>query len=91
MTVVSSWITVQTVCTHLTGKIVSEAGKATAKKWHFLALFGRFWSGLQCHFIVRWANVAEAQIANLLGFMSIVPIRPWLSWQCQKTGGRRTH
>jgi hypothetical protein len=47
---VVSWITVQTVSTLITGKIVRETGKCVAEKWHFLALFGRFWRGLQCHF-----------------------------------------
>ena len=60
--------------TPLTGKNVTEAGKGIAKKWHFLALIGRFWSCFQCHFVLRWADIANTQTANPLSFMSIVPM-----------------
>jgi hypothetical protein len=65
---------VQTVSAHLTGKNVTEAGKGIAKKWHFLALIGRFWSCFQCHFVLRWADIAKTQTAKPLSFMPIVPM-----------------
>ena len=68
---VVSWITVQTVSTLITGKMVGETGKCIAEKWHFLALFGRFWRGLQCHFVAPGASILKAQTVNLLAFMSI--------------------
>jgi hypothetical protein len=72
---VVSWITVQTVSTLITGKIIGETGKCVAEKWHFLALFGRFWRGLQCHFVAPGASTFKVQTANLLAFMSIAPAR----------------
>jgi hypothetical protein len=72
---VVSWITVQTVSTLITGKIIGKIGKCVAEKWHFLALFGRFWRGLQCHFVVSGASILKAQTVNLLAFMSIAPAR----------------
>jgi hypothetical protein len=59
-------------------------------EWHFLALFGRFWRGFECHFFVRRKDIARAQTANLLRFMSIVPA--WLnpSLGVPKGGSRRT-
>ena len=69
---VVSWITVQTVSTLITGKIIRETGECVAEKWHFLALFGRFWKGFQCHLIVLdWDNV-RAQTVRLPDFMLIL-------------------
>ncbi len=59
-------------------------------EWHYLALFGRFWRGFECHFFVLGTDVVRAQAVNPLGLMSIVPT--WLkpSLRVPKRGSRRT-
>jgi hypothetical protein len=51
-----------------TATIVDEAQNLVAEKWHFLALFGRFWRALECQFFVFVAGDVSAQTVNLLGF-----------------------
>jgi hypothetical protein len=53
---------------------------AEVKQWHFLALYGSYWKGLQCHFIVLGLDMARAQTVRPLrcdpttsGFSSFTP------------------
>jgi hypothetical protein len=74
-----------------TGTIVDEARKGVAEKWHFLALFGRFWRGFECHFMVLRSRRRRRQTLNSLCFTSITLTARGYPSECQNGCGRRTH
>jgi hypothetical protein len=74
-----------------TGTIVDEARKRVAVKWHFLALFGRFWRRFECHFMVRRSRRRRSQTLNSLWFTSITLTARGYPSECQNGCGRRTH